>query len=296
MSNVTFTPLTATFAAQVSGVDLRQPLCPEDAEAIRQALALHSVLVFRGQHIDTEQHKAVAGIFGPLEPTPSRKMVGIDDPVRILDSTVFKGMGDGAPVKPRRGDEYQPWHVDDSYFPQIPKVATLRPDALSAAGGDTSWANMAAVFESLSPEMQDWLERLDGVNTAPHRLRADLGLSHQPMEVQQRYEEQSVYRHPVVIRHPLSGRRSLFANPMFTTAIDRLSAAESDMLLHFLFSEATRPDFVYRHRWEMGDLVIWDELATIHRGPPEFPAGRRLIRIYAGLATPVAARPANIPA
>ena len=134
------------------------------------------------------------------------------------------------------------------------------------------------------------------MNSAPSRLRADLGLNTQPMDVQQRYEEQSVYLHPMVIRHPLSGRKSLFANPMFTTAVDQLSARESAMLLHFLFTEATRQDFIYRHRWAMGDLVVWDELATMHRGPPDFPAERRLIRIYAGLATPTAARPVNMAA
>jgi alpha-ketoglutarate-dependent taurine dioxygenase len=290
MGGITFTPLTATFAAEVAGVDLRTPLCGEDAEAVRQGLAQHSVLVFRNQHISTEQHLDFVGIFGPIETTPSRKAVGLDEPVRIIDRSVFKGAADnGVPTEPQPDEGYMLWHVDDSYFPKIPKVATLRPASLSPAGGDTQWANMAAVLASLSPEMQQWLERLEGVNSAPQRMRADLGLTGQPDEIRQRYEEQSVYLHPMVVRHPESGRKSLFANPMFTTAIDGLSKRESEMLLHFLYTEATRADFIYRHRWEMGDLVVWDELSTIHRGPPDVPAERALVRIYAGLIAPVAA-------
>ena len=289
MRGLTFTPLTETFAAEVSGVDLRKPLRDQEAEAIRQALAQHSVLVFRKQHIDTEQHLAFVRIFGPIETTPSRKAVGIDEPVRIIDRSVFKGADGSASAEPKPDEGYMLWHVDDSYFPKIPKVATLRPASLSPDGGDTQWANMAAVLDSLSPEMQQWLEKLEGVNSAPQRLRADLGLTSQPEEVRRRYEEQSVYLHPMVIRHPESGRKSLFANPMFTTAVDRLSPRESEMLLHFLYTEATRADFLYRHRWEMGDRVVWDELSTIHRGPPDVPEERALVRIYAGLIAPTAA-------
>lgn len=289
MPGPTFTPLTATFAAEVSGVDLRAPLPERDAEAIRKALAEYSVLVFRDQNINTDQHLAFVRLFGPIESTPSRKAVGIDEPVRIIDRSVFKGAGDDTPYEERPDEGYMLWHVDDSYFPRIPKVATLRPQSLSRHGGDTQWANMAAVLDSLSPELRQWLERLEGVNSAPQRMRADLGLTNQSEEARQRYEAQSVYLHPMVVRHPDNGRKSLFANPMFTTAIDRLSARESEMLLHFLYTEATRSEFVYRHSWKMGDLVVWDELGTIHRGPPDVPEDRALVRIYAGLIAPVAA-------
>jgi len=288
MHDLSIKPLTATFAAEVSGADLRRRLPAHHVEAIRNALAEHSVLVFRDQHIDTNQHLAFVSIFGPIETTPSRKAVGIDEPVRIIDRSVFKGAGDNEPAEPQSDEGYMLWHVDDSYFPKIPKVATLRPASLSVDGGDTQWANMAALLDSLSPEMQQWLQGLEGVNSAPQRMRADLGLTSQPEHVRQRYEAQSVYLHPMIVRHPDNGRRSLFANPMFTIAVDRLSARESEMLLHFLYTEATRPEFIYRHRWEMGDLVVWDELSTIHRGPPDVPADRALVRIYAGLIAPSA--------
>jgi len=287
---ISFAPLTTSVGTSVQGVDLRSPLDEATAQSLRAELARRGVLIFRGQHLDTEQQKSVASAFGPLEPSPSRKMFGLDDPVRIIQREVFAARDDSAtPQAYQRSEEFQAWHVDDTFCPQIPDVATLRPEALSPAGGDTCWANMAAVFESLSPAMQDWLEGLTGIHAAPANFRATVNYSALSKEEQQRFEEQSIGRHPLVIRHPVSGQRILFANPTYTTAIEGLSARESRMLLRFLFTEATRPDFIYRHHWEMGDLVMWDELTTMHLGPEDFPAERRLVRIYAGLTRPTAA-------
>jgi taurine dioxygenase len=286
-----FNALTTSIGARVEGVDLRGPLDDATAEALRQGLARHSVLVFRDQQLETDHQKAVAGIFGPLEPSPSRKMFGLDDPVRIIEAEVFAARDDDqTPQGYQRGEEFQNWHVDDTFCPQIPYVATLRPQALSPAGGDTCWTTMAAVFESLSPAMQRWLESLNGINSVPANFRATVGYASLSKEARDRFEAQSTHLHPVVVRHPVSGRRILFVNPTYTVGIDGLSARESRMLLRFLFNEAARPDFIYRHHWQMGDLVIWDELSTMHLGPEDFPAERKLVRIYGGLATPTAAR------
>ena len=103
-------------------------------------------------------------------------------------------------------------------------------------------------------------------------------------------EEEAVRVHPVVVRHPITGRKSLFVSPAYTVEIEGLSSRESAMLLEFLFREAARPDFVYRHHWEMGDLVIWDELPTMHQGPDTFSSERQLVSVYGGLTRPVAAR------
>jgi taurine dioxygenase len=286
---IRFAPLTTSVGTSVEGVDLRDPLDRASAEALRAELARRGVLVFRNQHLDTEQQKAVALAFGPLEPSPSRKMFGLDDPVRFIQREIFAARDDGAtPQTYQRSEEFQAWHVDDTFCPEIPDVATLRPEALSPAGGDTCWANMAAAFASLSPMMQGWLEELTGIHEAPANFRATVNYSALSTKEQQRFEEQSVGRHPLVIEHPVSGQHILFANPTYTTGIEGLSGRESRMLLRFLFNEASRPDFIYRHHWEMGDLVMWDELTTMHLGPEDFPAERRLVRIYAGLTKPTA--------
>jgi taurine dioxygenase len=132
---------------------------------------------------------------------------------------------------------------------------------------------------------------LDGINAAPPNFRATVGFYDLSREDQRRFdEEEAVHVHPLVVRHPVTGRKSLFVSPGYTVAIKDLGSRESAMLLRFLFGEADRPDFVYRHHWEEGDLVIWDELPTMHQGPEMFAPERQLVRIYGGLATPVAAR------
>ncbi len=286
------TALTTSIGAQVHGVDLKQPLAQDLADGIRQALAEHAVLVFREQHLNNAQQETVARLFGPLEPAPSRKLFGLNDPVRVIERPVFMGYDQGViPYAPRRED-YQGFHVDDGFCAQIPNVATLRPVALAPAGGDTLWSSMASVFESFSPAMKAWLETLNGVNAAPPNFRATVGFYDLPKDAQRRFDDEEAVRvHPVVVKHPITGRKSLFVSPTYTAAIEDLSHRESTMLLRFLFGESVRADFVYRHHWEMGDLVIWDELATLHAGPEKFAPERQLVRVYGGLTTPTAARP-----
>lgn len=290
MESVTATPLTSSIGARIDGVDLKQPIGDNLAEIIRQLLARYSVLVFRGQGLDDAQQQAVASIFGPLEPAPSRKLFGDTDPVRRLGRPVFHMQDEGAIPYPPQREDFGGWHVDDTFCEAIPTAATLRPLALAEAGGDTSWSNMAAVFESLSPSMQAWLETLSAIHAAPPNFRATVNFYELPKEDQRRFDEELAFRsHPVVARHTVSGRKCLFVNPAYTVEVEGLSRRESAMLLRFLFSEAARSEFIYRHHWEMGDLVIWDELATVHAGPVNFAPERQLVRIYGGLTKPEAA-------
>jgi len=290
MNGMTATPLTSSVGARVDGVDLKQPIGEEQASEIRQLLAEHSVLVFRGQGVNDEQQQAVASIFGPLTPAPSRKLFGDTDPVRRLARTVFHMQDEGTIPYPPQRDDFGGWHVDDTFCEAIPSAATLRSEVLAEAGGDTSWSSMAACFESLSPSMQQWLESLSAIHSAPPHFRATVGFFDLPKEEQDRFNEELAFTsHPVVARHPVSGRKCLFVNPAYTQVIEGLSRRESAMLLRFLFTEAARSEFVYRHHWEEGDLVIWDELATLHAGPVHFAPERELVRIYGGLTKPVPA-------
>jgi taurine dioxygenase len=292
--SVNLTPLTSSVGARVDGVDLTKPIDGALAATIRQALAKYSVLIFRGQDLDDDSQSAVARIFGPLTGSTTRKMFGFIDPVRMIEREIYTTVGEYAvPYEPARTDEYKGWHVDDMWAPEIPAVATLRPLTLSSAGGDTTWASMGAAFEALSPAMQAWLETLTAIHTPVSGFRATVGFYELPKEEQRRFnEEKAVGRHPLVIRHPITGRKSLYLSPNNTAAIEGLTGRESANLLRFLYSEAVRFSVTYRHCWEMGDLAIWDELATMHKGPDSIAPERKLVRIYAGLATPTAARSA----
>jgi taurine dioxygenase len=293
MSEIALTPLTTSIGARVEGIDLKQPIGEDAAAAIRAGLARHSVLVFKGQHLDDTQQQAVAGLWGRLVPAPSRALFGVTEPVRIIERGLFHQQDEGLiPYAGRRMEEFQGWHSDDTFCAQIPTIATLRPLAISPAGGDTCWSSMGAVFDSLSPTLQAWLETLSAIHAAPQNFRSTVGFYDLSKEEQRRWdEEEAVRAHPMVVRHPVSGRKLLFVNPTYTAAIEGLKTREGLNLLRFLFGEVGRPDMVYRHRWEEGDLVIWDELATLHLGPENFAADRKLVRIYAGLTTPERAEP-----
>lgn len=293
MSAITVTPLTTTIAARVDGVDLRERLAPGAADAIRAALAEHGVLVFEKQDIGLAEQEAFASIFGPLAPTLSHKLVGETNSTTVLDNRLWQTVSDDQlPHAFMLRDEFQEWHADSTFCPQIPSVAVLRAELLPPVGGGTCWASLASAHDALSPAMQAFLETLDVIHAAPPGQRAVLNVAGMTAEVQEIWErELAARRHPLVVRHPVSGRKLLFVNPAFAIKIDRLANGESAMLLRWLFGHCVRPDFIYRHRWNEGDILVWDELATIHLAPHDYlPHERRVVRVTAGLTTPEAAR------
>jgi len=299
MAGITVRPLTTTIGARIEGIDLRQPISESDANVIRKALADHFVVTFHNQPIALDQQKALAGIFGDLEAVAAHKLVGDDNPVTILDNESYKVIdADRLQDTFLLRDEFQEWHVDSAFSAKIPSVAVLRAELIPPVGGDTCWASMAAAYDSLSDTMKEWVEKLSIVFSPPPGYRGYLRLKSQPQEVQDEWERQNGARlHPLVTRHPVSGRKMLYVNPAYAVKVHTLSNSESAMLLRFLHGHCTRPDIVYRHHWTEGDVLIWDELATTHLAPKDyFPHERRVVRVFAGMTAPTAARAIPQPA
>jgi len=294
MSTFTVTPLTTTIAARIDGVDLSKPLSAETADAIRKALDEHCVLVFPKQPIDLAQQKTFASIFGPLEQALSHQLAGHHDTAVVLDNRLWATIqADKLPTQFNLKDEFPEWHLDNSFNPQVQSVGVLRAEVLPPIGGGTIWSNMARAYDALSPTMQAWLEDTEVVHAAPPGQRAVLNIGNKSQDVQDTWErEVAARKHPAVVRHPTSGKKILFVNPSYCIKIVGLSNSESATLLRFLFQHAVCPDFTYRHRWTEGDILVWDELATLHLAPSDYlPHERRVVRVTAGLTTPVAARP-----
>jgi taurine dioxygenase len=292
MPGITVKPLTTTIGALIEGVDLRQPISDADANVIRLALADHFVIAFRNQHITLDQQKALARIFGDLEAVAAHKIVGDDNPVTVLDNNTYKVIdADRLQDTFLLRDEFPEWHVDSAFSAKIPSVACLRAEIIPPVGGDTCWASMAAAYDNLSETMRAWVETLSVVFSPPPGYRGYLRLKSLPQEVQDEWERENAARlHPLVTRHPVSGRKMLYVNPAYAVKVHTLSNAESAWLLRFLHNHCTRPDFVYRHHWSEGDIMIWDELATTHLAPKDyFPHERRVVRVFAGMTAPTAA-------
>ena len=296
MSDITITPLTTTVGARIDGIDLAQPLDAVATRTIKAALATHSVLAFSGQNIDLDQQRDLQPDLRRARTGPVAHRTGWGPTTPRPSWTTACGGPHAArgscPTPSNWNDEFQGWHVDSSYCrSQIPSVSTLRAlrCCRQVGGGTGSWASMACAYEALSPAMQAWLETLNAVHAPPPGQREVLDVASLPQAEQDHWDRELGARtHPLVVVHPVTGRKGLFVNPTYVVKIDTLSNAESAMMLRFLYRHLHPAGlFIYRHRWEEGDILVWDQLATIHLAPNDYlPHERRVVRVTAGLTTP----------
>jgi taurine dioxygenase len=290
--------VNSTFGARVTGVDLRQPLDDAGRAELAGLLWQHGALVLPGQQLDHAQMHDFVGIFAPPAPQPLRRFLGGDDALTVLDPKYVHAEQAAEPVDTVPTTlpfpEYQGWHSDSTFAPEINAVATLRAEVTPPVGGDTCFADMRSAYDRLSPTMQGWLEGCEAIHWIPTYFKQSFKWDLYGAGAVTRFDEQyRPWRHPVVVRHPMSGRRSLFVNPVYTTEIVGLSPEESRQLLTFLFAHSTLPEYIYRHHWTTDDVVIWDELSMMHKAPEDFaPHPRRMIRVTGGELIPQAADPA----
>ena len=224
MSTIEIRPLTAAIGAEISGVDLREPLDRRRrGRDPAQALLDHLVLFFRDQHLtDDDQHLAFALRFGPLHVSPLQTVHQDAPEVVVLDQVHPKGEG---------ADE---WHSDNTFLADPPMGSILRAVQLPAVGGDTCFASMYAAYEALSPAMREFVDGLRAVHDITNPLQQGdprRPLHARPGEMQ---EKCPPVEHNVVVTHPETGRKALFVNRNSTTHLVGLTERENDVLLPFL--------------------------------------------------------------
>ena len=247
-------PLHPHVGAQVDGVDLSKPISDDTMRQIEEAYWRHSVLVFRGQRITREQHIAFSARFGENDIHIYKQFLDKDYPQLIRLSNVHGQTGVVV-------DNY--WHADLTYYAEPTGGAVLYCYEAPSKGADTLFVSLIDAYDRLPGDVK---RRLNGL-TAIH--------SHEPYGAHKRPKLNAVQEekapdmvHPVVAIHPRTGRRILFVNEGFTTRIAGWAQAESDQLLKYLYSHSTGSDFVYRHLWHPGDVVIWDNRSTVHSATP----------------------------
>ena len=271
-------PLTGVIGAEIRGVDLRQPLSDSTVAALRGALLEHLVLFFRGQDITAAEQLAFSGRFGP----PVLPMGGAPVATDPIDQ-YFNVLEDG-PHSPPKADF---WHTDVAFLPAPPDIAVLSMQDTPPVGGDTLWINLYAVYDSLSPTLQDVVSMLD--------LSLDLGEPFRlatAMQGEKEYRriaaQVPVIRHPLVRIHPETRRRALYLCGEFMRGVDGMAPDESAVLLGLLRSKLSDPNLQVRWRWERFDIAMWDERCTNHRANSDHTPGHRLVRrCMAGSAVPV---------
>lgn len=254
MPTIEVQPVGYALGAKVTGVDLSRPLAKETVEEIMSAWTKHLVLVFPGQNLDPESLIAFTRHFGELdnyESQPFNRHPEYDE-VMLLSNKPVDGK---LPAGAYNG---QNWHTDLSYTVRPAKATMVYCIQKPHVGGDTMFANMYAAYESLSPKMRAFLDDLEAVNDVSLiSARRDPAI----LEAFKRLNPPVV--HPAVRHHPESGRRALYVNDRVRTFVG-MSDAESKPIIRFLCEHAQQPRFVYRHRWEVRDLVLWDNRCLTH--------------------------------
>ena len=282
-STWTCTPITGTFGLELSGARLADGV---DPDWVSDLLAEHLVLVCRGQFLTHAEQVAFGRCFGEL--TPAHPVVpGHPDHPEILEL-------DGA-----AGGRNARWHTDVTFMPTPPAVSVLVGDITPEWGGDTQWADTRTAYERLHPALRATVDQLEAV----HRI-SPLAYWGEPFDTalgrddaQRLYDDAAKVPpviHPMVRVHPVTGRRNLFVNPGFTTHVVGLSRIESDGLLGLLYAHMFQPEFVLRHRWQPGDVLVWDNRSTAHYATDDYgTTERRMRRVTVRGTTPIGANGAQ---
>ena len=266
------------FAAEASGIDLSQPLDAVGVKAIEDAMDQHAVLVFRNQPLTQDQQIAFAKSLGPLD-LGLRKLKG--GPHRfqyaeLADISNVKADGEVAArthAKIVGNVANQLWHSDSSFQNPRAKYSMLSAVIVPGFGGDTEFADLRMAYDALPQWQKKQIDNLKAVHYALHS-RFMLGDTNYTEE-----QKKSIppAHWPLVQTDPRTGRKILFVG-IHASEIEGMTTAEGRMLIMDLLEHATQREFVYRHQWQVGDLVMWDNTATVHRGRYFDFAERRELR------------------
>lgn len=265
-------PITGVFGAEITGVHLTTPIPHELAQDLRGALARHLVIVLRDQHLDADQQRALARVFGepavnPYAPGPPEH----PEMTRIVKE-----------ADERTGVFGGGWHTDLSFLDHPPGGSVLAAVEVPPYGGDTMFCSQQAAWDSLPEPLKTLLdERRIAHVGKPYGIRWAPPVEEQAMKGSTRRNDPDADRerwHPAVLTHPVTGRRGLYVNPTYALRIEGMSEEASRPLLEQLFAHCTLPEHCLRLRWSPGMVAIWDNYSTQHYAINDYHGFRREMR------------------
>ena len=271
-------PLHPVFAAEATGIELTRPLTDRDVKAINAAMNEYGVLVFRGQPLTSDEQIAFASSFGPLDIGLKRvfkrpERLGDDRLIDISNVDLEGGVSRRDSPKNLSNFANQLWHSDSSFMRPRAAYSMLHAVVTPSWGGNTEFADLRAAYDTLDERTKGDVEGLSAEHYALH-TRLLLG-DEAYTDAQKAAIDPAVW--PLVDMHPGSGRKLLFVG-VHARQIVGWPTAESRMFLADLLEHATQRERVYVHHWQPGDLVIWDNRSTLHRGRRYDVAERRELR------------------
>jgi taurine dioxygenase len=270
-AGVTVTRVGAVIGAEVRGLNLSDELDSSTRAWIHEAVVEHGVLAFRGQDLDAPHFHDFASRFGSLQHHVLRKYRHKDFPgLSWLTNVNEDGSVDRFGVTRATA-----WHTDGTYTDDPPALGILHALEVPSKGAGTLFVGMKAAYAALTEAQKARIAPLVGLHR--HGAGPGGGMYDNSLDDDQA-EGHSDVRHPAVRPHPADGAPVLYVNPTHTRCFEGMKAAESVPIVLELSDQATRPELVYHHHWRPGDLLIWDEHGTMHRGEGAYaPTERRIM-------------------
>jgi taurine dioxygenase len=252
--------LGQTFFAEVTGLDLARPLDEPSFARVKRAHLEHGVVVFRDQHLTAEQHIGFSARFGPLQVHPMSQF-NLDGAPQILLVSNDRHP-DGRPVGIADAGRY--WHTDMSYMQEPALGSMLYARAVPDEGGDTMFCDMTAACRDLPSDMRQKLMRSRAVHHFASRWAREQEKSGmRPAQTKEEQDRNPPVEHPMIRTHPETSEPAIYAGG-FAVSIKNLTENESESLLRWVEEWVTQPKYIYRHRWQLHDLVFWDNRRVMH--------------------------------
>ena len=269
--SLTVRPLSSALGAEIIGVDLSQPLDEVTAAAVKSVWNEHLVLLFRDQALSEDDQVRFARHFGELQQRPRpkdlRAEAKVKNPEVMLVSNIRE---DGKPIGSLPDGEMQ-FHSDMCYIPTPPKGTFLYAIEIPSEGGNTLFLNMYKAYETLPSETKALLKDKKAVNVFLYGSTSRDG--NKPD-----FNIHPHATHPVIRAHSDTGKPALYINRLMTWNIEGMEGAEGQELLDSLFDHIEQPQFIYEHKWKVGDLILWDNRCTLHARTDFSDKERRLLR------------------
>lgn len=273
-------PLSWRTGSEISGLDLKRSEDIPDAtiRSLWRLLAERGILLFRAQGLNHDQHLAFTRRFGPLAVTGLTSRYAPAGYPDIFTVTNIKTNG----ARSETENAAQQWHSDQTFLKVPARASMLRCELAPQFGGDTMFANMCHVYDGLSDGLKAALDPLLAYHTL-FSTRSKVMKGRKPLNEEELLRIEGAVQ-PVVLAHPDTGRKALYINEQCVDHFEGWTMEESAPLLDYLYQVTKLPQHTYRHRWQSGDVVFWDNRCTQHYAPLDYdfaaldaPENRRLM-------------------
>jgi taurine dioxygenase len=271
-SGIRIEKLTEHIGASITDVDLSRTISEEELADIHKAWVDNGVLVFRGQDLPPAMHVEFSARFGPLIGHVVNRFNLQDFPEVTLISNVANEKGEKIGAD-RAG---MIWHSDMSFMQRPSMGSLLYGVECPPTGADTEFASMFAAYDALPAAMRVRLEGLKGIHD--YAWHYETYLTHRPPLTDAEKAKTPPVEHPAIRTHPVTKRKAMYVGEGLTRTFAGMDEAEGRALVIEISDFSTQPQFVYRHKWEVGDLVFWDNRSTMHRATEFDDRYRRLMR------------------